>query len=512
MNLSRLADLRDDVPGDQAAALVQVQRLEAREELRGRQGEERRQRERRAPAPQVELDGPRDAVEALPAAVGAGLAALALLVGREPEVEQAGGVLVLLVLRAWPSRGRSSRSRGTWGTSPAAELNEKSLGSSSGKDSPVSTSVRVVENQERTSPRGVSRKQAPLPSRSARSSAGPGLALALQVGHDDLDVVLAVAVELLEGVDARQAPVGAHELEALPPDPVRDRLVVALAPAHERRAQVEVPRAAGPAVREHAGEELPQGARRERRDRPVGVRVVLHPEARVEQAQVLGHLRYRGHGRLERAARDALLDGDGGRDAGQPVDRGPRQLLDELARVGRHRLHEPALALGEDDVEGQGRLPRAGDAGDDAQPAVGDGDREVLQVVLARADDLDRAGAWRAGGACPRARRRRRRLAAPVERLREEGRGRGPGAARPTRACPRRRSARRPSPASGPISMIQSAHLRTSRLCSITTRLWPRSTSACRTPRSLPTSWRWRPVVGSSRRRSAPASPGRVPR
>ncbi len=42
------------------------------------------------------------------------------------------------------------------------------------KDSPVSLSVRVVENQERISPCGVSRKQAPLPRRRARSSAARG--------------------------------------------------------------------------------------------------------------------------------------------------------------------------------------------------------------------------------------------------------------------------------------------------------------------------------------------------
>jgi hypothetical protein len=50
-------------------------------------------------------------------------------------------------------------------------LKEKCFGSSSGKDSPVSMSVRVVENQDRTSPCGVSRKQAPLPRRSASASA-----------------------------------------------------------------------------------------------------------------------------------------------------------------------------------------------------------------------------------------------------------------------------------------------------------------------------------------------------
>ena len=50
------------------------------------------------------------------------------------------------------------------GHQPRGELKEKFFGSSSGNDSPVSMSVRVVENQERISPCGVSRKHAPLPS------------------------------------------------------------------------------------------------------------------------------------------------------------------------------------------------------------------------------------------------------------------------------------------------------------------------------------------------------------
>src|SRR4029077_8923941 len=55
------------------------------------------------------------------------------------------------------------------GHQPRGELKEKFLGSSSGKDSPESMSVRVVENQERTSPVDVRRKQAPLPMRRAES-------------------------------------------------------------------------------------------------------------------------------------------------------------------------------------------------------------------------------------------------------------------------------------------------------------------------------------------------------
>ena len=57
-----------------------------------------------------------------------------------------------------------------------------------------------------------------------------------------------------------------------------------------------------------------------------------------------------------------------------------------------------------------------------------------------------------------------------------------------------------PSPASGPMSITQSAVLITSRLCSITTTLLPRSTSRLSTSSSLAMSSKCSPVVGSSSR------------
>ena len=70
---------------------------------------------------------------------------------------------------------------------------------------------------------------------------------------------------------------------------------------------------------------------------------------------------------------------------------------------------------------------------------------------------------------------------------------------RPARACPRRRSVPPPSPPSGPRSMIQSAVLITSRLCSMTMTVLPLSTSPLSTSSSLRMSSKCRPVVGSSR-------------
>jgi hypothetical protein len=114
---------------------------------------------------------------------------------------------------------------------------------------------------------------------------------------------------------------------------------------------------------------------------------MLHAQARVEQAQVLGDLGDGGDGGFARAARDALFDGHGGRDAGQSVDGRARELFHELPRVGRHRFHETALALGKNNVEREGGFAGTGDAGHDGELAVRNGERKILQVVFARADD-----------------------------------------------------------------------------------------------------------------------------
>ena len=108
-----------------------------------------------------------------------------------------------------------------------------------------------------------------------------------------------------------------------------------------------------------------------------------------EQAQVVVDLGHRADGGAGVLAGGLLLDGDG---RGKPLD-GLHirlfHLLQELAGIGRERLHIAALPLGVDGVEGQGRLARAGDAGDDHQLVAGDLHVDALEVVLAGAFDDD---------------------------------------------------------------------------------------------------------------------------
>ena len=73
------------------------------------------------------------------------------------------------------------------------------------------------------------------------------------------------------------------------------------------------------------------------------------------------------------------------------------------------------------------------------------------------------------------------------------------GGAPPARACPEATSLPPSSPPSGPRSMMRSAVLITSRLCSITTTVLPCSTSRPSISSRRCTSAKCRPVVGSSR-------------
>ena len=124
-------------------------------------------------------------------------------------------------------------------------------------------------------------------------------------------------------------------------------------------------------------------------DGPAAVGAVRVADARVEQAQVVVDLGD-GADRRARVARGRLLlDGDGRREALDRVDVGLVHLPQELAGVGRERLDVAALALGVDGVEGERRLARAGEPGDDDEPVARQPQGDVLEVVLARARDDD---------------------------------------------------------------------------------------------------------------------------
>ena len=122
-------------------------------------------------------------------------------------------------------------------------------------------------------------------------------------------------------------------------------------------------------------------------DRAAALRAVRPAGPRVEQPEVVVDLGDRADGAARVSAGRLLVDGDRRRQALDEVDVGLVHLAEELPRVRAERLHVAALALGEDRVECQAGLPRPGQPGEDDQGIARQVERDVLEIVLARAAD-----------------------------------------------------------------------------------------------------------------------------
>src|SRR5690606_22993318 len=160
---------------------------------------------------------------------------------------------------------------------------------------------------------------------------------------DDLDIVLAVAVELLELFQIDVFPIRPDVFETLCGEAVRQRLMVPLSPTNERGAEVEHFLLVSRLLSYPISKNLCEGRGGERDERFSRMWAVLDTDARIEQAQVLGDFRDRGYSRFARPVGDPLLNSHGWRNTLQAVQIGLWQLLDKLARVGRHGLHKAPL-------------------------------------------------------------------------------------------------------------------------------------------------------------------------
>ena len=200
---------------------------------------------------------------------------------------------------------------------------------------------------------------------------------------DHLDGVVLVAGEAIPAFRAEvdELAVDPGPGEALLGQLAQQTLVLALAPAHDGREHLE---ARALLELEHAVDDL---LGRLAGDDPAAVRAVRHPDARVEQAEVVVDL---GDG-ADRAARVArrrlLVDRDRRRQALDEVDVGLVHLPEELAGVRGERLDVAALALGVDGVERERRLARAREAGEHDQLVARQFEVDVAEVVLPRALD-----------------------------------------------------------------------------------------------------------------------------
>ena len=201
---------------------------------------------------------------------------------------------------------------------------------------------------------------------------------------NDLDVVLEALVESRRSVEALDGAVDAHPVEAAAAQLTEELGVLALAAPH------------------HGGEHLEAGALGQGADLVddllgglggddrIADGAVLDACPRVQQTQVvvnLGHCAHRGAG----VARGGLLvDGHRGAQALDELDVGLVHLAQELTGVGGQGLHVTALPLGEDRVEGERGLARAGQTGEDDHRVARQVQVHALEIVLAGPTDDER--------------------------------------------------------------------------------------------------------------------------
>ena len=93
------------------------------------------------------------------------------------------------------------------------------------------------------------------------------------------------------------------------------------------------------------------------------------------------------HGALATAATGALLDTDGGRNAGNEIDIRAGKLLDELAGIKTHGIQEPPLSLGKEQIEREGAFARSADASHHDKAAARDTQRKIFKIMLTRTID-----------------------------------------------------------------------------------------------------------------------------
>ncbi len=104
--------------------------------------------------------------------------------------------------------------------------------------------------------------------------------------------------------------------------------------------------------------------------------------AREQQLQMVIQLRHGADRRARGAHRVGLINGDGRRNAIDPLCPRPVHAIQKLPRIGREGLDIAALSLRIHGIEGQRRLARAGHAGDHDQLAQRQIQVEVFQIVL----------------------------------------------------------------------------------------------------------------------------------
>ena len=200
---------------------------------------------------------------------------------------------------------------------------------------------------------------------------------------DHVDVMLALLVEGGRVSQLVGLTVDADPCVAVTGQRAEDLAVLALAASDHRRQHLE-----SGALRqlEHLVDDLLGRLTADQlpTDQTRGV-----ADAGEQQPQVVVDLGDRADGRPRISAGGLLVDRHSRRQALDEVDRWLVHLAEELPRIGGQRLDVAALSLGEDGVEGQGRLARSRQPGEDNQRVLRQVEGDIAQIVFPSTGDSE---------------------------------------------------------------------------------------------------------------------------
>ncbi len=126
-----------------------------------------------------------------------------------------------------------------------------------------------------------------------------------------------------------------------------------------------------------------------RRDGPVTVRAMPLTDPREEHAEIVIDLGDRADGRARVAPGGFLLDRDGGAQAIDPLDLRLGHLAEELPGIAGETLDVTSLPFGIKGIEGERAFARSRDPGKADERTARQVERDIAEVVLARAADHD---------------------------------------------------------------------------------------------------------------------------
>ena len=116
---------------------------------------------------------------------------------------------------------------------------------------------------------------------------------------------------------------------------------------------------------------------------------VGHAHSGPQKAQIVINFRHRAHGGAGVLGGGLLVNGNGRGQALDGIHVGLVHLAQELSGIGRKALDVAALALGVDGIKGKAGFAGAGKARENHQLVSGDGQVDVLQIILSGALDAD---------------------------------------------------------------------------------------------------------------------------